>query len=200
MALVIVLGFVVLLCLLVVTYFSRTTTDRELAHSSISQTNSDALARSAANIILADFKQEIASGSTTSFVNGAVLYTPTSAANIVPQRSGGNVSMPNLVRRSVNADPMTAPGVASRASAINSATNPSLNGRSVSPARWNTHYLIPKLVTSDDSTDPIAVFTAPDWVLVSRNGPFVQTSLGSGPTALNDPTDTNNNFVIGRYA
>jgi hypothetical protein len=54
--------------------------------------------------------------------------------------------------------------------------------------------------TADDSFDPIGIFTAPDWVLVSRNGPFVQTGLGNGATALNNAASTNNNFVIGRYA
>src|SRR5438128_8149602 len=66
-------------------------------------------------------------------------------------------AIPNLTRRSVRSDPIPCPARASRASAVNS-TNPadvSANGRSISLARWNSHYLIPKLNTGDDKSDPI---------------------------------------------
>src|SRR5436305_13748002 len=86
-ALVIVLGFVVLLCLLVVAYFGRTATDRQLAGASFNQMEADTLARGALDIIVADFKQEIASGSTSSIVAGVTRYTPTLPANVVPQRN-----------------------------------------------------------------------------------------------------------------
>ena len=56
----------------------------------------------------------------------------------------------------------------------------------ITPARWNKHYLVPKLNTGDDKTDPIASFTAPDWVFVTNNGPAVITQPSSS--------------VIGRYA
>ena len=51
-------------------------------------------------------------------------------------------------------------------------------------ARWNSHYLIPASATGIDST-PVASFTAPDWVLVT----------GQGPNSAPAP-----NAVIGRYA
>ena len=199
-ALVIVLAFVVLLTALVVAYFVRASTDRQLAGSSFNQTNADNLARAALGVVVSDLKQEIVNGSTASTVNGATIYTPSAALNMVPQRSGTQTAIPNLIRRSVGSDSMSLPGVGSRASTVNSTTDASVNGRSISLPRWNGHYLIPKSNTSNDAPDPITSFVAPDWVLVSRSGPSVRSSIGSGSTALNNPATTNTNYVIGRYA
>jgi hypothetical protein len=162
--------------------------------------DADTLARGALDIIVADFKQEIANGSTSSIVGGVTTYTPTLAANVVPQRSGTQVTTPNLIRRSVSPDSISSPGVGSRASAVNSTADVSANGRSISLARWNSHYLLPKSDLTNDSSDPVASFVAPDWILLSRNGPPVQGTLGSGVTALNNRSVTNVNYVIGRYA
>src|SRR6266487_464398 len=150
-ALIIVLAFVVLLTGVVLAYFSRTGTDRQLAQSSFNDTDADLLARSALDIVVGDFKQEIVSGSTNINSSGAPFYSPAPAANVLPQRSGNppfvlpeypNDPIPNLIRRSVYPDAMPTPGIPSRASAVNS-TTVSTNGRSISLARWNSHYLIP---------------------------------------------------------
>src|SRR5712671_5960543 len=58
-ALMIVLALVVLLTGLALAYMSRTTTDRQLAQSSYNDTGADLLARSALDIVVGDFKQEI---------------------------------------------------------------------------------------------------------------------------------------------
>jgi hypothetical protein len=167
----IVLAFVVLLTGLALAYFSRTTTDRQLAQSSFNDTTADLLARSALDIVVSDFKQEIAG-----------LPATATAANIQPTTYGTPTSLdiPNLNRRSFSGDPT------GRTSSINS-TAASANGRSVGRDRWNSHYLVPRLnpaVTTPDST-PIASFTAPDWVLVTAQGP------NTAPPP---------NAVIGRYA
>jgi Tfp pilus assembly protein PilX len=209
-ALIIVLAFVVLLTGLAVAYLSRATTDRQLAHTSFHDTDADLLARSALDIVVGDFKQEIENGSPGS---PSVAWIPSSPANVVPMRNG-NPAIPNLIRRSVRSeaalspDPVAGPAVGSRASTANS-TNPadvSANGRSVSLARWNSHYMVPKVNPTDDGSDPITTgftapnYWAPDWVLVTRNGPAVETGIGSGSTALNNPVSTNGNYVVGRYA
>ena len=155
-ALIIVLAFVVLVTVLGVTYFSRAATDRQLAQSSFHDTSADLLARSALDITVSDLKQEIA------------INQPVRTNNIQPQRYGNDVSIPNLIRKSVQGDPTT------RTSNISS-TAPSANARTISVARWNSHYSIP----------PTATFTAPNWVLVTPQGP------NSGPPP---------NAVIGRYA
>jgi hypothetical protein len=196
-ALVIVLAFVVLLAGIIVAYLARTGTDRQLANGTFNETKADHLARSALDIVLGDLKQEIIDGSTPTTVGTFTIYTPTSAANIVPQTSGTPSvapAIPNLIRRSVQPDAIASPGVSSRASASNSASI-SLNGRSISVARWNKHYFIPKANTGNDQTDPVASFTAPDWVLVTNNGPKPFTAWDN---ALRDRTS--DKFALGRYA
>jgi hypothetical protein len=173
-ALLIVLALVVLLTGLALAHFSRTTTDRQLAHSSYNDTSSDLLARTALDIVVSDFKQEIIAAG-----------MPATRTNIQPQRSG-DASIPNLIRRSVRNDPIPAPGVPSLASAVSSGAV-SANGRSISTTRWNSHYLIPRGNPSDTSINasPTPTFIAPDWVLVTPQAP------ASTPAP---------NAVIGRYA
>ena len=189
-ALIIVLAFVVLVTVLVVAYFSRATSDRPVAHSSFNQSKADLLVASAMDNIIGDLRQEITNGSTaTTLSNGTTIYTPTSAANMVPQRSGNAAGVPNLIRRSVHSDPLSgAPGLGSRASAVNSTTDVSANGRFVTSPRWNKHYLVPKKNTGTDDSIPIDAFTAatPDWVFVTNQGATIITSPS--------------NSVIGRYA
>ena len=72
-ALMIVLAFVVLLTGLALAYFSRTTTDRQLAQSSFNDTSVDLLARSALDVVIGSLKQEILTGGTT--VNGGGIDT-----------------------------------------------------------------------------------------------------------------------------
>src|SRR5438067_6742659 len=171
-ALVIVLAFIVLLTGLVITYFMRTGTDRQLAKSSFDDTAAELLARSSLDIIISDFKQEIADAPSVT------------AANVKPRTYGtpspGLNPIPNLIRRSLSGDPT------GRTSGVNS-TADSANGRSISLARWNSHYLIPRASTSStvDST-PVSSFTAPDWVFITPDGPQLLAS----------PVST----VVGRYA
>src|SRR5262245_30008748 len=108
-ALIIVLAFVVLLTGLAVAYLSRATTDRQVAHTSVHDTDTDLRAWSALDIVVGDFRQEINNGSTVSIVSGATVFRPNSPANVVPLRSGNpaipggveaNDPVPNLIRRS----------------------------------------------------------------------------------------------------
>ncbi len=187
-ALIIVLAFVVLLTGVGIAYFSRTTSDRQVAHSSFHQSNVDQLAQSAMDNIIGDLRQEITNGSTATPVNGVTIYTPTSAANMVPQRSGNAAGAPNLIRRSVSPDLIPAPGRPSRASGVNSRTDASANGRAITSTRWNSHYLLPKGDTATSDSSPIPAFTAatPDWVFATDQGATVITAPSSS--------------VVGRYA
>lgn len=171
-ALIIVLALVVIATGLSLAYFSRTTTDRQLAHSSYNDTSADLLARSALDITVSDLKQEIASNPTIT------------QANIQPLRYGvppitDPSPIPNLIRRSFSGDPTN------RTSSVSSGAA-AANGRIITPARWNSHYLAPRANPdiSIDST-PVSSFTPPDWVLVTAQGPVPTPPTGS---------------VIGRYA
>jgi Tfp pilus assembly protein PilX len=79
-ALIIVLAFVVLLTGIAVAYLSRTTSDRQVAHSSFNQSNVDQLAQSAMDNIIGDFRQEIlnGSGSPSPTASPVTLFVPTS--------------------------------------------------------------------------------------------------------------------------
>lgn len=194
MALVIVLAFILLLTGLAAAFLSRTSKVRQIAHGSFNNARADQLARSALDIIVADFKREIASG------------FPITNSTVVPQRSpqpvaGSTPAIANLIRRSIRTDAISAPAVTSRASAVNSTADVSINSRSVSLARWNHHYLVPKANTSDDASDPITTgfnapnYWAPDWVIVTRSGPAVFSGWDS---VLADSTSTS--YALGRYA
>lgn len=202
-ALLIVLAFIVLLTGLGVAYLSRATSDRQVAHGSFNQTKADQLVASAMDNIIGDLRQEIIIGSASpapTFGSGSnvyYLYTPTTGANMTPQRSGTASGVPNLVRRSVRSDSIPAPGLPSRASAVNSApvdqANP--NRGDVTLARWNKHYLIPRLNAASNGdyiSDPVASFTAPDWVFVTSD----PTNTDAGRRVIDSPDP----LVVGRYA
>jgi len=176
-ALIIVLALVLIFTGLALAYFSRTAIDRQLAQSSSSDTSAGLLARSALDIVVSDVKQELLSP----------LSQPITSTNIRPRESGADASIPNLIRRSVYPDLIPAPGVSSLASNVSSApvdaSNPK-RGEITSP-RWNSHYLIPSG----------ANFTAPDWVVVTKNGPV---SFSGWQDSLKDAS--NSNYVVGRYA
>jgi hypothetical protein len=166
-ALMIVLALVVLLTGLALAYFSRAGTDRQSAQSSYNDTSADLLARSALDIVVNDFKQDIINNPTVT------------RTNIQPARYG-DAGIPNLIRRSFSGDPTN------RTSSVSSMAA-SANGRSISTTRWNSHYLIPRGNPGDPSINPspTPAFIAPDWVLVTAQG----------PTPAPSP-----NAVIGRYA
>src|SRR5687768_13941813 len=122
-ALLIVLAFVVLLSGIVVAYLSRTSIDRQLAEGNYHASTADAIALSALEVVVADFKQEIMDG------------TPITHRNVVLQRNPipdvvSGLPIPNLIRRSVFPESAPAPAIASRASNVNSTTS-SLNGRAI---------------------------------------------------------------------
>src|ERR1051326_5876930 len=121
-ALKIVLALVVLLTGLSLAYFSRTTTDRQLAQSSYNDTSADLLARSALDIVVNDFKQEILSHPTVTPNPPNCFITP---VPYVATRTVLNTPIPNLIRESFSGDPT------GRTSNVNSGTA-SANGRSIS--------------------------------------------------------------------
>src|SRR5438046_8259789 len=205
-ALIIVLMLVVLLTALAVAYLSRTTGDRKVSQSSFHQSKVDQVSASAMDLIIGGLRQEITGPAPTP----APPYVPANNANMLPVSFGNPdpAGIPNLIRRSVQGDgstgpTITSPGVPSLASAVNS-TTPSANGRFITLTRWNKHYLVPKLNSGDNETDPVASFVAPDWVILTR-GPRTGTTaypvaFSTWETAVADQTVTNNLYAIGRYA
>src|SRR5258708_27110944 len=139
-ALIIVLSLVVLLTGLMVAYVSRTTSDRQVAHSSFNQSKADQLAASAMDNIIGGLRQEITGPSPTP----TPPYLPATNANMLPMRSGTPSPtplpgppdpIPNLVRRSLRfnnpgeLNAMPSPRVPSLPSAVNSTTATPPHGR-----------------------------------------------------------------------
>jgi hypothetical protein len=213
-ALIIVLAFVVLLTVLVLAYFTRATSDRPVAHSSFNQSKADELAQSAMDLVIGALRQEITGPAPTP----PPPYFPLPNANMLPMRSGnppivGGVDpIPNLIRRSVRSDALSSPALPSLASFVNSTTDASANSRSVSLARWNKHYLLPRYNTGTPSdytpSSPLVSpfnpnpavangFTPPDWVILTRGGPV---AFPAWDPTLKDQTQSNNSYAVGRYA
>jgi len=197
-ALVIVLAFVVLLTTLVLAFLANSLNNRKLSDSSANQAKVELFAQGAVDCIIADLKQEIIAGSTTTNITTGsattTIYSPRTSANIVPALVGstGTNGLQNLVKRSASGLPFFPAGT-NRASS-DSSTNPSKNGRSISIARWNKPLLMAPTSTTD-LTPSAAGFTPPDWIFVARDG--------SNPTAW-DPnmvaSSSNPSAVIARYA
>ena len=218
-ALIIVLAFVVLLTGLIVAFFSRVLSDRQISGSSANGTRVDIFAAGAVNTVLGDFRQEIAAGSTqltlTPAVPGVTIYSPVGAAaapclvGTVPADG-----LANLIKRSAYQQAFYAGSAydtgnfppSSRAAQSSSIAN-SLNGRAISPARWNKALLLPKkdlTPTNDTDFTPVGATAAtgtaaalwpkaPDWVVVARDG--------TNPVAWNTALAINGaNPAVGRFA
>lgn len=205
-SLVIILAFVVLLTVLVLAYFSFSSLQRQISQASVNQAVAELFAKGAVNTIIGDLRQEILAGSTNISTNAShPVYYSTTAATMVPALAGftTNAGLENLVKVSragsaffsgTNYATAIYPP-ANRAAAL-STTNASQNGRFFTLDRWNSHLLLAKANTNS-ATDhtPTNTFTAPDWILVARDG--------SNPTSWNSNlrwSTTNATTVVGRYA
>ena len=170
-ALVIILAFVVLLTGLIVAFFSRAMSERQVSNSSANQSKVELLAQGAIDSITGDLKQEIAAGSMSiTGTVGAATFVPTSPGTVVPALAltgttsiSGTSFAPNLLKRSAYGQPLysgtnynlsnntVATSGTSTVSyavpnrAINASTSgTSQNGRFISSARWNKPLLLPR--------------------------------------------------------
>jgi len=217
-ALVIILAFIVLLTGLVVAYFSYCALQNEISQASVNQSAVGVFAHGALNTLIGDLRQEIAAGSDP--VNDPEgdpvpgTWFPKSPETMRPGDQGftraydtatglENDGLNNLLKRSAAGAPFYAGTAydtdarppANRAAPVSTST-PSRNGRHLSPARWNAALLLPK-ATPESAKDlsPVAAFSVPDWIFVSRDG--------SNPTAWAEGlrwSPAGDATVVGRYA
>lgn len=197
-AIVIVLAFVVLLTTIVLAFFSRATDQRQIANSSLGQTRAEILAKGALETVIGDLLQEIAAGSNITLQNNIAVYEPKAGAiNVSLVGIPGNTA--SLVKRSYGGSAFyyetrydsTSYPPSNRASTVPSTVS-SLNGRVVTPARWNKARLLPSTVA--DGTPSVSESYLPDWIFVSRDG--------SNPTSWDDRLrkTADAHCVTGRYA
>ncbi|XHR27574.1 MAG: hypothetical protein ACFUZC_16715 [Chthoniobacteraceae bacterium] len=195
-AIILVLLFVVMLAGLIVAFFSRAMTERQISNSSGNSSKVDIFAQGAADQIIADLQQEIYAGSTGTAAGSGTVYTPSAAGYAMPSLVGssGTGGLENLVKVSLSGSAFYVGGN-SRAINVSSVT-PSLNGRYISVDRWNKALLMP--VANSGTLAPVlssGSFSAPNWVLVTRDG--------SNPTSWNldmKSSGTGSSVVVGRYA
>lgn len=222
-ALVLTLFFILLISALVVALLISMRLDRSSTQGYYQSARVQELANGALEEILFDFQSEIAAGSRQSnvfIVNGQEIFVPKAATASQPARIGfalgtngdyatdldtNNVKLPpTLIRVSrANYDSNTVfPSSVydatktppARASAV-STTNYSANGRTISPKRWNSSYLL------SGTTTPPARFTnnAPDWIYMTRAGSRIVVDADVPSSKAGQDLD-NTNTIVGRYA
>lgn len=180
-ALVVALAAIVLITIIVLAFFSRAVLNRQVSFSSTNQIKSDMLARTAADIIVGEVRQEIVDYSSAP-TDG--YYLPLASTNMVPIKTGvtgadtnaGVYTIAKVAADGVKIDP-GANGIALGSSIVVDAK--SRNGRTQS--QWFNAG--PNLGSSG----------LPSWVYLSRSSGIVN-SIGSGVT---NPSSTN--YVVGRF-
>lgn len=219
--LVVVLLYLSLLIALALLFLVRSMTALQLSSNSVSGEKASDLALSGGDIVIGDLKQEIIDGSTSSSFGTYNVYLPKPTATgalstAVPAIAGFTPAitngietdgLANLVKLSQNGTPFYsntantnyANNGISRASAVNTSIA-SLDGRVITPARWNSHYLIARPVANQGlglNSTPVANFPSPDWIIMTRSG------AGKAYTAADLPnlsSSTNTQFAVGRFA
>jgi hypothetical protein len=238
-ALLAVLACILLLSILVVSFISFTKLNHSSTVEYGNSVQAQEIAQGGLQDIISDLRQEITAGSVVAtnaatFVqSGTAVYVPVNNYAAVPARVGyaantwstaptAALFSPTLVRvsrRDATAGgtsynpPLTAanyPGTLplNRASAVSTAAA-SVNGRSISAARWNKTFLlattslaVPSPFTAASSASPPT--GPPDWVYVTRQGSQVCTTLPLAnlkPSSnLTTTTTGSGSPIVGRYA
>ena len=199
-ALIIVLGFVVLLTILIVAFLSQATISRQIFNARAGQTEVDVLGNSAVQFMKADFRQEILSGSTVYYgttnsgVPGSPIYIPLTNATIVPSRTGfspGSTATADPYANIVKISKYQTNFFSGASSAYNTSSYPSpnyasqvstaassLNGRYIDSTNgWTTNgWGKPELIDSSNYPTAMANAPLPDWVYVTTSGRKVLTA------------------------
>jgi Tfp pilus assembly protein PilX len=198
-ALLITLAFVILLTVLIVGFLSRSLLEERISSNSANQVKSDLFAEGVEANLIGDLEQEIINGSTSTTTGSSTLYVPKAAANMVPTydypscpsgSTGPAATLANLLKVS-NSSPVAASTFPTATGALT--TTASLNGRSVSLARWGESQLV------DPSAITNATFPTPNWIMVTRGGGTPPTSWNTNLT-YNSSNKSSSTTVIGRYA
>lgn len=166
MALVITLSMVVLLTFVIVAFFSSATNSRKVENSSAGGVSARLLAEGALGAVQAELLEEIRAGSTSTTTNGRTVYSPTTAAKMVPAVAAfttGNDFL-NIVKQS--GLPFYGTAKIFNFTANDSSATAGAQGRSVNPNRWAA----PMLTGAQFSAANV-----PHWVYISRAGVYSAT-------------------------
>lgn len=193
-ALIAVLALISIVSMLIIGFVTMMRLDRTSTASYSQSLKADQLGRGALKLIIGQLQNEMGKDAPPNLTYpNRPLYTNVTSANILPQTVGTNSAMPTLVKISTNAPFYTGASSGALASTAVSSTTPSVNGRSISIARWSQAYL---------GTFP-ANANAPYWILMTRSGPTNAAGLPFGAAvanSLNNAASANPNYVVGRVA
>jgi len=196
-ALVIILSAIVIVSILITLFLANANLSRQVSFASAAQSRAEAVADLGLETIIGDLRSEIAAGSTNSGLL-PLIYLPSTNFTVVPFRTAAD-GMTNIVKRSAGRSNFWegtyyssgVPALA-RATAGNSTTNASQNGRYLKPKRWNAPYLM-------GSNLPIG-FQSPDWILITRQGAVTNGAALPPITTLANSSPSNDQYVLGRFA
>ena len=191
------LAFLALASIILVAFVTSARFDSSASFSYSKSLMTEQLAQGALQLVVGQLQLEMGKDAVPDTGGGAYpakpIYTNITSLNLLPQPVGTNAAMPSLLKTSATNAPFTGSlFTGSLLASPVSTTTASLNGRSVALARWNSAYL---------GSFPSAA-SAPDWVLVTRNGATNGTGLafGASGSTLNNPTLANPNYAVGRFA
>lgn len=201
-ALVATLAMLTVISVMLVVFVTASRQDRMATASYSQSAKAESIGQGALQIIVSQLIGEMSrDGSapdTNGIPTGKAIFTNLYGTNMVPQMVGVTGTLPTLVKISTNLPFYSGARVSSLNGTTNISTLPSLNNRSISLARWSEVYL-----GTFSTTTPV-----PCWVLVTRGGPTNAVGLlstgqaftATSSTALNNPTASNSNYVVGRFA
>jgi hypothetical protein len=175
MALVVTLSLIVLVTIAAMAFFSRATANRLVETSRSNQALVRQVTETAADYVAGQFLREIAENATSnSTTNGITIYGQTNNVYAVPQRPlpdalASDPNFANLVRRSVNDEPVN--GVGETAASDHNTAAPARNGRAISADRWNAPMLLGGAGFTSDTQ-------LPNWNYLNRDG-----TVTAAPTA-----------------
>jgi Tfp pilus assembly protein PilX len=210
--LIIVLALVTVVTILLLAYLTTAQMERSGTQSYSGGVSAHQIALGGLDRATADLIQEIKAGSTANpdpnnNAGAPVYYKPITNLTMVPARytDSSTAAYTNLIRVSTGvianynaaypSTSYTASQVPTDLAITSSTLTPSLDGRFISTSRWAE----PQLLL------PTETMPSPDWILVTRNGPTNAAGLagayfGSSGNTLNNPVQSNPNYVVGRYA
>ncbi|HSI85764.1 MAG TPA: hypothetical protein VK970_18415 [Candidatus Methylacidiphilales bacterium] len=185
MVLVITLAAVLLLSILVLTFFSRANLNRQISFSGTNLVKVDVLARSSLDVVVGELRNEIAdpTRSDVTTISGISTYKPKTSAEAFPVKSGVVAATGSVLKVSAN-NISFYPGSTLKGSSV-PISQASLNGRRYTAARWFTSPTSPQLGSQA---------TVPTWHFLTRGS-------GIRTPAIADARNTqHNDFVVGRFA
>jgi hypothetical protein len=200
-ALIITLAMLILVSFVVVAFLGRSTREAVLVSGAVGGQKADILANSAAELIIADLKSEMRAGSTETIDNGVAIMEPDTAVTAMPSQARlvpPDPEFVNLIKQSgapagmfLNTAPYNKNSVTELipGATTTPTTTASVDGRTVSEARWNK----PQLLVGGNFTTA----QVPNWVLMDRVGIAPSQSWSN---AFKDRTPTNDSYIIGRFA